>query len=160
MILTIFRPKRIKDGKPHVSRSYRGRYRLDEGDKLTDIPLHTTDKRVARERLERIVRDKQLEAVGVLSPHRTASQTPTGETSVRLLGRPPSRRSRRQYIFDLKNRVCRPGRECHWTLLKEVSSDSFFKVGELRQTLAPKTLNEYLASVASQPDGEAWEDVA
>jgi len=54
MILTIFRPKRTKDGKPHVSRSYRGRYRLEEDDKLTDIPLHTTDKRVARERLERI----------------------------------------------------------------------------------------------------------
>ena len=76
MILTIFRPKRTKDGKPHVSRSYRGRYRLEEEDKLTDIPLHTTDKRVARERLERIVREKQLEAVGVLSPHRTALQTP------------------------------------------------------------------------------------
>jgi hypothetical protein len=54
----------------------RGRYRLDEGDKLTDIPLDTTDKRVARERLQRIVREKQLEAVGVLSPHRTAFQTP------------------------------------------------------------------------------------
>ena len=75
MILTIFRPKRTKDGKPHVSRSYRGRYRLEEGDKLTDIPLRTTDKRVARERLEQIVREKQLEALGVLSPHRTALQT-------------------------------------------------------------------------------------
>ena len=37
MILTIFRPKRTKDGKPHVSRSYRGRYRLEEGDKLTVV---------------------------------------------------------------------------------------------------------------------------
>ena len=63
MILTVFRPKRIKNGKARVARSYRGRYRLDEGDKLTDIPLRTTDKRVARERLERIVREKQLEAV-------------------------------------------------------------------------------------------------
>jgi hypothetical protein len=43
MILTIFRPKRTN---------------LEEEDKLTDIPLHTTDKRVARERLERIVREK------------------------------------------------------------------------------------------------------
>ena len=39
MILTVFRPKRIKNGKARVARSYRGRYRLDEGDKLTDIPL-------------------------------------------------------------------------------------------------------------------------
>ena len=35
MILTVFRPKRIKNGKARVARSYRGRYRLDEEDKLT-----------------------------------------------------------------------------------------------------------------------------
>jgi integrase len=148
MIFTIFRPKRIKDGKPHVSRSYRGRYRLDEGDKLTDVPLHTTDKRVARERLERIVREKQLEAVGVLSPHRAALQTTLERhlsdylADLQAVGRDD------QYIFDLNNRVCRLIRECHWAFLKEVSSDSFL-AWRARQTLAPKTLNEYLASTRS-----------
>jgi integrase len=148
MILTIFRPKRTKDGKPHVSRSYRGRYRLEEGDKLTDIPLRTTDKRVARERLEQIVREKQLEAVGVLSPHRTALQTSLEKhlsdylADLQAIGRDY------QYIFDLKNRVRRLIKECHWTLLKEVSSDSFL-AWRARQTLAPKTLNEYLASARS-----------
>jgi hypothetical protein len=148
MILTIFRPKRTKDGKPHVSRSYRGRYRLDEGDKLTDIPLRTMDKRVARERLEGIVREKQLEAVGVLSPHRTALQAPLEKhlsdylADLQAVGRDD------QYIFDLNNRVCRLIRECHWAFLKEVSSDSFL-AWRARQTLAPKTLNEYLASARS-----------
>jgi hypothetical protein len=80
MILTIFRPKRVKNGKPNIARSYRGRYRLDGDDKLTDIPLHTTDKRVARERLEQIVREKQLESVGILPAHRirAALQEPAG----------------------------------------------------------------------------------
>lgn len=55
MILTVFRPKRIKNGKARVARSYRGRYRLEEEDNINDIPLYTTDKRVARERLEKIV---------------------------------------------------------------------------------------------------------
>jgi integrase len=148
MILTIFRPKRTKDGKRHVSRSYRGRYRLDEADKLTDIPLHTTDKRVARERLERIVREKQLEAGGVLSPHRAALQTSLHKhlsdylADLQAVGRDD------QYIFDLNNRVCRLIRECHWGFLKEVSSDSFL-AWRARQTLAPKTLNEYLASARS-----------
>ena len=148
MILTIFRPKRIKDGKPQVSRSYRGRYRLYEGDKLTDIPLHTTDKRVARERLEGIVREKQLEAVGFLSPHRAALQTTLERhlsdylADLQTVGRDD------QYIFDLHNRVCRLVRECHWAFLKEVSSDSFL-AWRARQTLAPKTLNEYLASARS-----------
>ena len=53
-----------------------------------------------------------------------------------------------QYIFDLKNRVRRLIKECHWTLLKEVSSDSFL-AWRARQTLAPKTLNEYSASARS-----------
>jgi hypothetical protein len=91
VILTIFRPKRIKNGKPYIARSYRGRYRLDEEDKLTDIPLHTTDKRVARERLERIVREEQLEAVGsAATSHRFANRV--REASFRLFGRPPGRR--------------------------------------------------------------------
>ncbi|MET0222786.1 MAG: hypothetical protein ABW346_00210, partial [Terrimicrobium sp.] len=78
MILTVFRPKRIKNGKARIARSYRGRYRLEEEDNINDIPLYTTDKRVARERLEKIVREKQLESVGILPPQaiRTASQTP------------------------------------------------------------------------------------
>lgn len=43
MILTVFRPKRIKSGKVQIARAYRGRYRLDGEKKITDIPLHTTD---------------------------------------------------------------------------------------------------------------------
>jgi integrase len=39
-------------------------------------------------------------------------------------------------------------KECHWTLLKEISSDSFL-TWRAKQTLAPKTLNEYLASARS-----------
>ena len=34
MILTVFRPKRIKNGKARVARSYRGRYRLEEEDNI------------------------------------------------------------------------------------------------------------------------------
>jgi hypothetical protein len=60
MILTVFRPKRIKNGKVQITRSYRGRYRLDEEKKITDIPLHTTDRRVAQQRIEQIVKEKQI----------------------------------------------------------------------------------------------------
>ncbi|MGC2576133.1 MAG: hypothetical protein WA376_00980, partial [Terrimicrobiaceae bacterium] len=77
MILTIFRPRRTKNGKVQIARSYRGRYRLDGEKKITDIPLHTTDRRVAQQRIEQIVKEKQMEAVGLLAPHavRVASQT-------------------------------------------------------------------------------------
>ena len=56
MILTIFRPKRTKNGKVHIARSYRGRYRLDGEKKITDIPLHTIDRRVAQQRIKQIVK--------------------------------------------------------------------------------------------------------
>ena len=109
MILTVFRPKRIKNGKARVARSYRGRYRLEEEDNINDIPLYTTDKRVARERLEKIVREKQLESVGILPPQaiRTASQTPLDKhladfvADLQAIGRDE------QYIFDLQHRVAR-----------------------------------------------------
>jgi hypothetical protein len=54
MILTVFRAKRIKNGKVQIARSYRGRYRLYGEKKITDILLHTTDRRVAQQRIEQI----------------------------------------------------------------------------------------------------------
>ena len=60
MICTIFRPKRTKNGKAHVSRLYRGRYRLEGDTKITEIPLHTPDKRVAQQRLEQL----QIQRIG------------------------------------------------------------------------------------------------
>ena len=109
MILTVFRPKRIKNGKIRIGRSYRGRYRLDGEEKITDIPLHTTDRRVARQRIEQIVKEKQMEAVGLLAPHatRAASQTPLGRhlsdfvADLQAVGRDG------QYIYELGNRVRR-----------------------------------------------------
>jgi integrase len=150
MILTIFRPKRVKNGKPHIARSYRGRYRLDGDDKLTDIPLHTTDKRVARERLEQIVREKQLEAVGILPAHRirAALQEPLEKhlsdyvADLNAIGR------NGKYLHDLKQRVIRLMRECRWAQIKDVTSNSFLS-WRTKQNLAPKTSNEYLTSLRS-----------
>jgi hypothetical protein len=68
MICTIFRPKRTKSGKAQVSRLYRGRYRLEGETKINDIPLHTSDKRVAQQKLEEIVKNRQLESAGMLPP--------------------------------------------------------------------------------------------
>ena len=150
MILTIFRPKRTKNGKANVARSYRGRYRLDGEERITDIPLHTTDKRVARERLEKIVREKQLESVGILPPEaiRSASQAPLEKhltdyvADLQAVGRDG------QYIYELKNRVRRLMRECAWSQIKDISSDSF-QTWRTKQTLAAKTINEYLISICS-----------
>jgi integrase len=150
MILTVFRPKRIKNGKVQIARSYRGRYRLDGERKITDIPLHTTDRRVAQQRIEQIVKEKQMEAVGLLAPHavRVASQTRLERhlsdyvADLQAVGRDG------QYIYELGNRVRRLMRECGWSQMKDVTSDSF-QVWRAKQSLAPKTVNEYLTSITS-----------
>jgi integrase len=53
-----------------------------------------------------------------------------------------------QYIYELGNRVRRLMRECGWSQIKDVTSDSF-QVWRAKQSLAPKTLNEYLTSITS-----------
>jgi len=150
MILTVFRPKRTKNGKSHISRSYRGRYRLDGSEKISDIPLNTTDKRVAQQRLEQIVREKQLESVGILPPQaiRTASQTPLATHLSDYVADLQAVKRDGQYIYELKNRVRRLMRECGWSQIKDISSDSF-QTWRTKQTLAAKTINEYLISISS-----------
>jgi len=47
MICNVFRPKRKINGRVHVGRLYRGRFKLDGEFKVTTLPLHTTDKQLA-----------------------------------------------------------------------------------------------------------------
>lgn len=151
MIRTVFRQKtKGSDGTPEVARLYRGRYRMDGESKITDVPLHTTDKRIAEQRLEQIIRDKQMEKSGMIAPEsiRNAALSPMEKhleqyiADLRALNRDP------QYVNELNCRVRKLIRECHWTLLRDVTSDSF-QMWRARQRRAPKTLNEYLGSISS-----------
>jgi integrase len=54
----------------------------------------------------------------------------------------------RRLIYELKNRVRRLIKECAWKQLKDVTADSF-QVWRAKQTLSPKTINEYLGSISS-----------
>jgi hypothetical protein len=60
MICLVYRRKRNSNGKTQLARLYRGRYRLDNEPKITDVPLNTPDKRVAQQRLEQMVKEKQM----------------------------------------------------------------------------------------------------
>jgi integrase len=150
MICMIYRRKRTIDGKVEMARLYRGRYRLDGDTKITEIPLHTPDKRVAQQRLEQHVRDKQMEATGILAPSavRKAAQSPLEEHLGQYVADLQALQRDDQYIYELKNRVRRLIKECAWKQLKDVTADSF-QTWRAKQTLSPKTLNEYLGSASS-----------
>jgi integrase len=53
-----------------------------------------------------------------------------------------------QYVYELKNRVRRLIRDCGWTVLRDITADSF-QSWRAKQVLSPKTLNEYLGSISS-----------
>jgi integrase len=150
MICTVFRPKRTKNGHAEIARLYRGRYRLEGDTKITDVPLHTTDKRVAQQKLEEIVRQKQLEGAGLLPPEaqRIAQQTPLLDhlrdylADLAAMGRDP------EYIYIVDKQIRKLFQECRWTSLPSVTPDSFLKWRSRQRGKAPKTLNDYLASLS------------
>ena len=148
MICNIFKPKRRLKGKVRVSRLYRGRYRLNGGGKMTTVPLNTTDKQVAWERLRKIVNEIEREGEGLTPPKalREAGQKAlTGHLEEFLAAKSAVHREER-YLYDLKNRVLKLLAECGWAYAKDVTPESFI-AWRNRRKQSDKTLNEYLTSI-------------
>jgi integrase len=148
MILYVFKPKRSKGGRSKTARMYRGRFRLDGAIKTTDIPLQTFDKQVAFERLRKVVREKQQETEGVITPKNIregAQKTISEHLSDFTADRQAVGRDER-YLYELKNRVLKVGAECSWEFVRDITPDSFL-AWRAEQTQSDKTLNEYLISI-------------
>jgi integrase len=150
MICMIYRRKRTIAGKIEMARLYRGRYRLDGETKIIDVPLHTSDKRIAQQNLEKIVKDKQLEAAGMApsEAQRNAVQSPLTHHLKSYLADLTAIGRDQEYIYIVEKQIQKLLLECKWATLSNVTSDSFLR-WRARQQKAPKTLNEYLASMSS-----------
>ena len=145
MISTIFRPKRQRGGKSVSSRMYRGRYRLDGETQITDVPLHTNDKQVARQKLAEIIRDQERERQGIIAPkqQREAAQRPLkGHIADFIADRNTVGRDAR-YVRQLEKKLLLLVAECGWNSAKDVTANSF-QTWRSGQNRAAKTLNEYL----------------
>src|ERR1043166_10316881 len=148
MICYAFRPRRKRKGKLCISRLYSARVQLLGDAKPRTIPLRTTDKQVAEKRLLDFVAERDREAEGLLAPKalRYASKRPLAEhlndffTAKCAAGRDA------RYLYELKNRVLKLLKECHWTYAKDITAESFvtWRAGRKRSA---KTLNEYLTSI-------------
>ena len=68
MICHVYKPKRRVNGKVVASRLYHGRYRLDDQRKPTNVSLGTSDKQVAKKRLQDIISELQQEQAGLIAP--------------------------------------------------------------------------------------------
>ena len=146
MIRTLYKPKRWRNGKRVVSRLYSAKMRLDGERKILNVPLHVTDRRVAEEKLRKLVQEREKEMQGLLPPK--AMQDAADESflehlkdfvaDLRAKGRD------KQYIAEFENRVTLLIERCGWQFHKHVTPDSFVK-WRSEQRKSAKTLNEYLA---------------
>ena len=150
MVSMVYRQKRTVAGNVETARMYRGRYPLDGATKITDVALNTTDKRIALQNLEKIMQVKQLEAARLIPSEikHNAAQTPLLKHLKDYLADLTATGRDSEYVYIQEKQVQKLFKECRWSSLPDVTSDSFLS-WRARQRKAPKTLNEYLASVSA-----------
>jgi len=151
MICNVFRPKRRINGRLHVGRLYRGRFKLDGEFKVTTLPLHTTDKQLASQKLLVVVRQREKELAGLTSrkPLREAAQSPLLAHLADFLADLRGRKRSESHIKHLETRIKRLFSECRWEHLRDVSADSFQLWRAQQKGFSPKTLHEYQNAASS-----------
>lgn len=147
MIRYVFRPKRRKKGRSISRENYRGRYRLPGQTKIHDVPLHTTDKRVAEQRLDAIVREAQQEAAGIIPPRamRESAERPVADHVGEFAEDLTARGRANAYVAHVEHRLQRLARGCGWEFPRDVTAESFL-AWRVTADKSAKTLNEYLAA--------------
>jgi integrase len=147
MIQTLYRPKRMRNGKRITSRLYSARIRIDGERRILNVPLGVTDKDVAKDKLRKLVQEMEKELHGLISPKamRDAAQEPLSKHLKDFIGDLRAKGRNHKYTTGLENQLTLLIRQGCWQSPKDVTADSFVK-WRSGQKLAAKTLNEYLAS--------------
>jgi integrase len=127
-----------------VGRLYRGRYKLDLDEKMSDVPLRTPDKQVAEQRLRKIIIERQRERDGLIAPRqqRDAAQRALSEHVKAYCESRRAVKCDEKYVRELERKLEKLCTACAWQLVRDVTPESFEK-WRTRQITAPKTLNEY-----------------
>jgi integrase len=151
MICNVFRPKRRINGRLHVGRLYRGRYKLDGEFRMTTVPLCTTDKQQAQQKLLALVRQREKELAGLTGrkPLREAAQSPLLNHLSDFLGDLRARKRSESHIKHVETRIKRLFIECRWDYLRDVSADSFQLWRANQKEFSQKTLHEYQSAASS-----------
>jgi integrase len=134
-----------------VGRLYRGRYKLDGEFKVTTLPLHTTDKQLANQKLLLVVRQREKELAGLTGrkPLREAAQSPLLAHLNDFLGDLRARKRSESHVKHLETRIKRLFFECRWEHLRDVSADSFQLWRANQKEFSQKTLHEYQNAASS-----------
>jgi len=136
--------------KPPKSRIWRGRFRLQDNRGITSVSLKTSDKQVARKRLEELVLEQEREAAGILAPkiQREAAQRKMTEHLDDFVADLEVRGRAERYISNIQFRTGRLITDCGWVRPGNVTADSF-QMWRKQQQCSPKTLNDYLGAATA-----------
>jgi integrase len=148
----IYKPKRWRNGRRVTGRLYRARVKLEGDNRVRDIPLKVSDKQVAQQKLNKLVQELEHESAGLIpaKAERDAAQSPLLDlvseyvNELTVLGRSAD------HLRHVDKRLRKLVRDCDWTRLADVTPTSFqLWRKEQAAAKAPKTLNEYLATLSA-----------
>ena len=90
---------------------YRGRFRLTPLEKFKEVPLHTTDRRIAQKRLREIVQELQDERAGFIRPkkQREAVQRAVSEHIEAFIAERYAVGRDEKYVRELKKKLAALG---------------------------------------------------
>ena len=131
-------------------RIWRCRYRLDGETKIKEVSLHISDKQVAQQRLNDLIREQEQEANGIIPPKplRDAATRNLSEHLNDFVADLIAQGCSDKHIANINYRVRRLVEECRWTRVGDVTADSFL-AWRGRQAHAAKTINDYLGAISS-----------
>ncbi len=118
--------------------------------KYTRFSLETMDKRVAEQRLtQRVLNEERLRAgILPLEAQTEAAAKPLAELLAEFVDYLRTGNRSRGYYRKVDQRVARLIDDCGWVRLRDVSAESFIQ-WRSRQSLTPKTLNDYHHAASS-----------
>ncbi len=148
MIAYVFIPKRADRRYRRSKPEYSARYKQPWMPKVVQVCLHTTDKRVAEQKLEDLIREAEREHASIIAPKTirdSAQRTISEHLSAFTADLITCGRSRK-YVRNVQMWVSHQTEACHWGIVADITADSFIH-WRSNQDKAPKTLNEYLGAI-------------
>jgi integrase len=144
MISFLFQHKRADE----KSRLWSARVRLDGWLKSRTFSLHVSDKRVAQQKLTKLVETLEREAAGIGTPkiQRDAVQAPLATHLSAFLAECKATGRSKNTLSKYANSLPKLCKRCRWGTVRDITVESFTAWRE-NSGLGPKTVNDLLSNM-------------
>ena len=116
MIKTLYKPKRVRNGKRVVSRLYSLKLRLNGESRIAYIALGVSDRQVAEEKTRKIVQERERELAGLIPPkgQREAAQASLAMHVADFIGDLKAKGRDGRYVSQEENKLTSLCNACGW----------------------------------------------